>query len=283
MSLSVNRQIRRITRVLLNDCVASYRKETRDGIKNRLHVSISVICDESRIYDEEASQHNWSIFQPHTMVNKTLSKEDMCDIYDSKFVKVDRIKNKYYDHLMSLANTGKCPICGIGQASTLDHYLAKTIYPTYAVTPYNLVPVCKDCNFAKSDSIMIPDSAPLHPYYDEIDSTNWLKARLIERDEGIVAEFSVSQDLQKSDFCLYQRLKRHMDLYHLNKAYAVQSITEIAENLPFWKKKYKEWGREEFKTYLTEVLAAKESFQYNTWNTALLKALIENIDIVSEK
>ena len=67
------------------------------------------------------------------------------------------------------------------------------------------------------------------------------------------------------------------------KAYAVQSITEIAENLPFWKKKYKEWGREEFKTYLTEVLAAKESFQYNTWNTALLKALIENIDIVSEK
>lgn len=95
-------------------------------------------------------------------------------------------------YLMSLANTGKCPICGIGQASTLDHYLAKTIYPTYAVTPYNLVPVCKDCNFAKSDSIM----------------------------------------------------------------------------------------REEFKTYLTELLAAKESFQYNTWNTALLRALIENIDIV---
>ena len=158
--------------------------------------------------------------------------------------------------------------------------IAKTIYPTYAVTPYNLVPVCKDCNFAKSDSIMIPDSAPLHPYYDEVDSINWLEAQLIERDEGIVAEFSVSQDLQKSDVCLYQRLKRHMDLYYLNKAYAIQATTEIAENLPFWKKKYKEWGREEFKTYLTELLAAKESFQYNTWNTALLRALIENIDIV---
>lgn len=38
--------------------------------------------------------------------------------------------------------------------------------------------------------------------------------------------------------------------------------------------------REEFKTYLTELLAAKESFQYNTWNTALLRALIENNDIV---
>ena len=67
---------------------------------------------------------------------------------------------------------------------------------------------------------------------------------------------------------------------YINKAYAIQATTEIAENLPFWKKKYKEWGREEFKTYLTELLAAKESFQYNTWNTALLRALIENIDIV---
>lgn len=46
------------TEDILKDCVASYRKETRDGIKNRLHVSISVICDESRIYDEEASRHN---------------------------------------------------------------------------------------------------------------------------------------------------------------------------------------------------------------------------------
>ena len=31
------------TEDILKDCVASYRKETRDGIKNRLHVSISVI------------------------------------------------------------------------------------------------------------------------------------------------------------------------------------------------------------------------------------------------
>ena len=57
-----------------------------------------------------------------------------------------------------------------------------------------------------------------------------------------MAEFSVSQDLQKSDVCLYQRLKRHMDLYHLNKAYAIQATTEIAENLPFWKKNIKSGG-----------------------------------------
>lgn len=103
-------------------------------------------------------------------------------------------------------------------------------------------------------------------------------ADLFKCDHDSFAAQSAQHDI------LYKLVEEEdMDLYHLNKAYAVQSITEIAENLPFWKKKYKEWGREEFKTYLTEVLAAKESFQYNTWNTALLKALIENIDIVSEK
>ena len=161
---------------ILEDCAASYRQGTRDGIKDKLRASIGVICDESRIYDNEAEQQNWSVFRPHAMVNSVLSKDDMCDVYDSKFVKAEKIKNKYYDHLMSLAKSGKCPICGIGQVSTLDHYLAKAIYPTYAVTPCNLVPVCKDCNFTKRDSALDPMCAPLHAYYDDIDSVIWLKA-----------------------------------------------------------------------------------------------------------
>ena len=92
--------------------------------------------------------------------------------------------------------------------------------------------------------------------------------------------YAVVRNQEVTRISLMRDVTHFMDLYHLNKAYAIQATTEIAENLPFWKKKYKEWGREEFKTYLTELLAAKESFQYNTWNTALLRALIENIDIV---
>lgn len=265
---------------VLEDCVASYHQGTRDGIKDRLHTSMSAICDESQVYDEEAERQNWSVFRPHDMVNGILSKDDMCDVYDSKFVKAEKIKNKYYDHLMSLAKSGKCPICGIGQVSTLDHYLAKTIYPTYAVTPCNLVPVCKDCNFAKHDSALDPTCAPLHAYYDEVDSDVWLKASLIKSAGGIVAEFSVCDSLQEHAPDLFRRLKKHMELYELNKAYAIQATTEIAENILFWSEKFKEWGKESFQEYLTDVLTSKEAYQRNTWNTALLRALIENLEIV---
>lgn len=267
---------------ILEDCTASYRQGTRDGIKEKLRSSIGVICDESRIYDNEAEQQNWSVFRPHAMVNGILSKDDMCDVYDSKFVKEEKIKNKYYDHLMSLAKSGKCPICGIGQVSTLDHYLAKTIYPTYAVTPYNLVPVCKDCNFAKHDSPLDPTCAPLHAYYDEVDSVIWLKASLSKSTGGLVAEFSVCDNLREHNPDLCRRLKKHMELYELNKAYAVQATTEIAENILFWRDKLEVWGREGLKEHLSEVLASKEVYQRNTWNTALLRALIEDIEMVND-
>lgn len=268
---------------ILKDCATSYRQGTRDGIKDKLHASIDVICAESRIYDVEAERQNWSAFCPHTMVNGILSKDDMCDVYDSKFVKTEKIKNKYYDHLMSLATSGKCPICGIGQVSTLDHYLAKTIYPIYAVTPCNLVPVCKDCNFSKHDSSLDPMCAPLHVYYDEVDFVVWLKTSLIKSAGGIVAEFSVSDSLQEHDPGLFRRLKKHMELYELNKAYAIQATTEIAENILFWREKLEIWGREVFKEYLSEVLASKEAYQRNTWNTALLRALIEDVEIVNKQ
>ena len=267
---------------ILEDCAASYCPDTREGIKQRLRTSSRHIQDASEIYDSEAQAGNWSSFLPHTTVNGILSKDDMCDIYDSKFVKVKSIRNKYYDHLMSLATTGKCPICGIGQASTLDHYLAKTIYPTYAVTPYNLVPICKDCNFEKRDACVDPDCAPLHPYYDDIDLHLWLKARIVSKQGVLISEFFVNDELVGIDSTLFSRLKKHMCLYSLEKAYAIQAATEIAENTPFWRKKIAEWGEVCFAEYLRECLESKEGFQRNTWNTALLRALIENISVLKE-
>lgn len=267
---------------ILQDCATSYRPETRGGIKQRLLLSSRHIQEASEIYDTAAQAGNWSTFCPHQTVNSILSKDDMCDVYESKFVKSLAIRNKYYDYLMSLATTGKCPICGIGQVSTLDHYLAKTIYPTYTVTPYNLVPVCKDCNFEKLDACIDPDCAPLHPYYDDVDSYIWLGAQIFSKQGMLVAEFFVNDELMEMNPVLFQRLKKHMQLYSLEKAYAIQAATEIAENVPFWKKKIAEWGDVGFSDYLRECLLSKEAFQHNTWNTALLRALLDNLNALKE-
>jgi len=42
------------------------------------------------------------------------------------------------------------------QTSTeLDHYLDRNHFPQYAWNPYNLVPVCKNCNNSKSDTTIV--------------------------------------------------------------------------------------------------------------------------------
>lgn len=71
----------------------------------------------------------------------------------------------------------RCPFCGIGEASTLDHYLPKDENPQFAVFSKNLVPCCSVCNTRKSDVLM--DKATrvrcfLHPYYDEVPDTRFV-------------------------------------------------------------------------------------------------------------
>lgn len=77
-----------------------------------------------------------------------------------------------------------------------------------------------------------------------------------------------------------QQIKKHFKTYRLGQAYAIQASTEIAENIILWKLKYKELGKEAFVIFLKECLQSKECYMKNTWNTALLRALINNIDVL---
>jgi len=62
-----------------------------------------------------------------------------------------------------------CPACGEpGKPNTLDHYLPKTLYPHFCVTPLNLFPMCDACQELKD--VKTGDAANprffIHPYYD---------------------------------------------------------------------------------------------------------------------
>jgi len=73
----------------------------------------------------------------------------------------------------------KCPLCLVGYARPLDHYLPKEHFASLAVTPINLVPICDFCNSKKlAYYAETAEEQPLHPYYDSFASAPWLVARL---------------------------------------------------------------------------------------------------------
>ena len=260
---------------IVNDCAQSYKEDSKRKLfcKNALYIK-----EKSDYYDLCAEQGNWVNITKENTVNGIITVKEMVNLYKDKFAKHRPEREIYYDKIMSIAKNGKCPICGIGQVSTLDHYLAKTLYPTYTVTPYNLVPVCKDCNFNKHDFELLNNSdALLHPYYDDIDSFEWLCASLKKYDEGIVANYYINPNIEEN---LYSRLTKHFEIYHLGQAYAIQASTEIAENMSLWKNKYNDLGEKAFIMFLTECLQSRELYMKNTWSTALLRALINNVKVL---
>lgn len=265
-------------KIIVEECASTFQSEEK---RKRFNDSSNHIQSKSEEYNSSAQSGNWESVVQETMVNGLIETKEMVSLYNDKFVKHLPERERYYDKIMGLAINGKCPICGIGQVSTLDHYLAKTLYPTYAVTPINLVPVCRDCNTIKKDApITANDEAPLHPYFDYIDDLIWLKASVERRESGFSVSYYINPDIESTDSTLYSRLNSHFLLYGLSKAYAVQAITEIAENITMWEKKYREWGAQVLQKYLQECLESKEFCQRNTWNTALLRALIDDIQVL---
>jgi hypothetical protein len=63
-----------------------------------------------------------------------------------------------------------CPSCGEeGTPNTLDHYLPKSAFPHFAITPANLTPMCDICQQVKGERVLDDEDRRiyLHPYFDE--------------------------------------------------------------------------------------------------------------------
>ena len=249
--------------------------------KNKIINAIDHLEKSSKEYDNYAKNHKLHYIMPTQETGTTLDAEAMQKLYTEKFAK-GTLKEKYYDKLMALATHGKCPICGIGQVSNLDHYLAKTLYPVYAITPVNLTPICRDCNFKKLDKAIEGDvNSPFHPYYDDIDDVIWLMAKIIKQAEGnLTVEYYVNPDISQTNIKLYNKLKEHCMLYKLFKLYSIQASTEIAENIMAWRTIATNESNNKLKTLFSDFLKSRERFQKNTWFTALLRALIDDVSIV---
>jgi hypothetical protein len=63
----------------------------------------------------------------------------------------------------------KCPLCGIDNAKTFDHYLPQALFPDLAICAYNLVPACFRCNNLRGKRWTSERGRSLvHLYYDWI-------------------------------------------------------------------------------------------------------------------
>ncbi len=113
------------------------------------------------------------------------------------------------------AGVDKCPLCAVGNANTLDHFLEKSQYKALSMMRQNLVPMCRDCN-SNRESNKVKPSDFIHAYYDILpDDIQWLKVSLKYSSGAVSATFYPDRNVL-TNHILYNKAEKTIDGVEFN-------------------------------------------------------------------
>ncbi|WP_052427519.1 HNH endonuclease [Neobacillus niacini] len=202
--------------------------EKNNFLKNRLSKIKDVLISEEKNYIDLAKTSTLHTIVEHTEIqipksSDVVTKDEMESLYTQNLVSSPNSGDRgreVYDYLKSLALDKMCPYCSITKARTLDHYLPKAKFPTFAVTPVNLVPCCRDCNSEKDASFSnAANEMFIHPYYDDVNNFIWLVAIVEENVWPISFKYNVKISYNQNSL-LSNRIAHQYELLDLNSTFS---------------------------------------------------------------
>lgn len=253
-------------------CISRVRNA---ALKARLASVAPDVIQASNTFEDLATHVRLYEFVREAVIGGVVTASEMEAVYTQRMVPKTAPGRTAYDQLMSLARSGKCPLCAQRDASTLDHHLPKAHYPVLAVTPLNLVPSCKDCNKAKLASL--PTNAyeeTLHPYFDDIDGDRWLFASVQTTAPASLKFFVDPPD--HWDAVLVARVHLHFETLGLGDLYAAQGADELLNIRHQLRMIHGTGGAA---TVRSELLARAESaraLRVNGWRVSAFEAFAES-------
>jgi hypothetical protein len=189
-------------------------------------------------------------------------------------VPTSKSARKHYDQLLLSSPQRKCPYCGYGRATTLDHFLNKSHYPWLSIVPANLVPACKDCNHGKGKiRAESANDQTIHPYFEsaQLSAEQWLFASVRETAPPTV-EYK-AEPPASWDKALCRRVERHFTGFDLKARLAIEAATELGALRFIIKRLHAQAGRAAVAQHLAVVAFGEGELFKNSWKTALYQAL----------
>lgn len=208
-------------------------------------------------------------------VGGQVTTAEMKWMYETKMARDGQPGRPFYDLIRASAPNGICPTCAQRTVSTLDHYLPKSAYPDFAITPLNLFPSCADCNKIKlTHQANTPGDQTLHPYFDDVEDAIWLVANVIQTVPP-AAMFAVAPP-HHWPLIKQQRVTTHFNILGLAALYganAAQELTQIASRLS---RIADTAGPDGVREHLQEEAVSRRVPAKNSWQAALYSALAQS-------
>ncbi len=167
---------------------------------------------------------------------------------------------QHYEEI--LASSTKCLLCGCGRATTVDHFLPKSRYPNLTVCPINLIPACKDCNYAKSDS---PADSPtyLHPYFVSLEDVEVVATQQNSSPASI--EFSIAGDASTP---VVASARFHFRELGLSSIYQFHALHELPTCYQQYSRIYDEQGAAGVAHFLRTRATSAKARERHGWRQA---------------
>jgi hypothetical protein len=209
----------------------------------------------------------------HSIQVLPATDDELRGLYSRTMSASGRQGRAVYDSIFNASGT--CPMCGQGKVFTLDHYLPKSRYAHFAVLPANLVPCCRDCNFAKREQFpSSADEQTFHPYFENLDTDRWLYCQVTVVG-GVSLDFYINPP---AGWAASQgaRAERHFQVFKLREAFATYAATELSTAKFRLQTLFASGGAALVKDDLTLEAVSSGQAHLNSWKTAAYEALAQS-------
>lgn len=245
-------------------------KMTDTGLHNRLVAIRAQIVQGAVDYDARAATCDLHQFAASTSVG-SITKKEMVKIYNQRFAAAAGPGRAVYYRIRKSSPNDRCPLCEIGTANTLDHYLPKAKYPLFALTPHNLYPACTWCQGARSSkAITSKETQAFHPYFDNFDDAIWLTAE-VQQSAPAVFKFGVSKPASWNDL-KFERAKWHFKDFNLQELLATNSANQLTGIRNRLQNLLNDCGIAGVRAHLLEEESSWRDSNMNSWEAAFYAA-----------
>lgn len=183
--------------------------------KERFQTYRGYILLQERLYFLKGINGDFSKVSFHNPIEDKISTTELKELYDRKLVGGNgrEIYNKIFK------STKMCPTCLLRGIDQVDHFLPKSKYPLFSVSPINLVPICEKCNGIKSAK-SASDFTFIHPYFYEQHDVTWLKAKIHIYSDIIGFNFYIDLSQVRENYSEFEKVvSEHLSALRLLALY----------------------------------------------------------------
>ncbi|CAI1656500.1 Uncharacterised protein [Serratia quinivorans] len=175
----------------------------------------------------------------------------------------------------------KCPLCGIGATTDLDHYLPESKYKCLAILSSNLIPTCHKCNNKKRTSVLQSDVGFLHVYYFEQPDEIFFTASTEINNGALSISFEIIKVGGMSQN-IYDSLCFQINKIDLNKRLGTEANDFLGSMYTSFELTYESSGIDGLRVSLKKIRDDyTRRFGLNHWKRALMDSLSDNEEFLN--